>query len=261
MLLWHDNKMYEQLAHLYDWDGSLDFAERMLAQDTAIFEQQSLQRPARILDLACGTGTLAIAFAQKGDSVIGLDRSAAMLDLARQKQAELESEASSPLALSWVQGDMRDFTLDEPVDAVLCHSDSLNHLSDEDELRAAFRQVARALKPNGCFIFDLNTLENYQNFWNGSDTDEGPNYRLKATSGFDEAKATASVCFQAQEYNDNGELLVREETVYERYFSESAVEKHLIAEGFKAIHWEPLNPAGDQSVDIPLKTIWQCLLA
>jgi SAM-dependent methyltransferase len=252
--------MYEQLAHLYDWDGSLDFAERIFARDTAILEALGIQRPARILDLACGTGTLALALAQAGDTVIGLDRSAAMLDLARQKQAARADGGSLnlPLNVQWIRADMCSFTLDEPVDAVLCHSDSLNHLPDEDALRMTLRQVARALKPGGCLIFDLNTLENYRTFWNGSDTDEGPNYRLKATSAFDEATAAASVCFQAQEYNGDGELLIREETVHERYFEESTVEKFLLDAGFGDIHREDLNPADDIPADIPLKTLWHC---
>lgn len=249
--------MYDQLAHLYDWDGSLDFAERILARDTAIFEALDIRRPARILDLACGTGTLALALAQTGDTVIGLDRSAAMLDLARQKQTKTAN--GDALDLLWIQADMCAFALlDEPVDAVLCHSDSLNHLPDENALRQALHQAALVLKPGGCLIFDLNTLENYRTFWNGSDTDEGPNYRLKATSSFNEETAAASVCFQAQEYNENGELLIREETVYERYFDDAAVEKALLDAGFRDIRREAFNPADDSPGEVPLKTLWHC---
>jgi hypothetical protein len=144
------------------------------------------------------------------------------------------------------------------VDAVLCHYDSLNHLSNETELRATFLQVAQALKPGGMFLFDLNTLENYQTFWNGRDTYEGPNYQLKTQSSFNADSHKAEVQFLVQEYTDDGELMVREETVHEHYFLEEAVAKYLMAADFYDIQWEPFNPVDDIPADFPLKTFWQC---
>ncbi|WP_303673070.1 class I SAM-dependent DNA methyltransferase [Vampirovibrio chlorellavorus] len=246
--------MYHQLAHLYDWPGALEFARKITDKDLQILSEFGIQPGAHLLDLGCGTGTLALSLAQKGYQVTGIDLSAAMLAQAQAKQAEYPE----PMTVRWVQGDMRDFVLEAPVNAVLCHYDSLNHLSNETELRCAFLQVAQALQPDGLFLFDLNTLENYQTFWNGKDSYEGPNYRLKTVSHFQEASGKAEVQFTVDEYNDAGELHHHEETVFEQYFNEKAVEKYLMAADFCEISYAPFNPVEDLPADFPLKTFWVC---
>lgn len=250
------NLMYEQLAHLYDWPGSLEFTQNILERDLAVFKAKNIAPPASILDLACGTGTLAMNFAQAGYATIGLDIATGMLTQAKAKQNEQDPDRK--LSVRFAEGDMRYFLLDEPVDVVVCHYDSLNHLSNETELRGTFLQVAQALKPGGLFLFDLNTLENYKTYWSGKDTYEGPNYRLRTTSTFDEAQSKASVEFMVDEYNDEGELLSRSEKVYEQYFNETAVGKYLMAADFYEVSHEAFNPVDDLPQDFPLKTFWQC---
>lgn len=246
--------MYQQLAHLYDWPGALDFSGKILARDLILLQSRDISPPARIVDLACGTGTLALALAQQGYQVTGIELSEPMLAQARYKQRN--ADPAGALTLCWQQGDMRDFLVDAPVNAVLCHYDSLNHLSNETELRATFLQVAQALKPGGLFIFDLNTLENYRTFWNGEDTYEGPNYRLRTRARFDEDGGKARVMFEADEYTEEGELAHRSEQVHEQYFNETAVEKYLLAAEFYDICHEPFNPVDDIPADFPLKTFW-----
>ncbi len=248
--------MYYELAHLYDWPGAADFAESVQAKALERLAAYAIHPPGRIIDLACGTGTLAIALAQAGYNVTGLDLSEPMLAQAKRKQQALDLK--NELSLTWLQGDMRYFLTDTPYDAVLCHHDSLNHLSNETELRAVFLQAAQALKPGGLFLFDLNTLDNFQTFWNGADTYEGPNYQLKTVSSFDENLGKASVQFLVNEYTDSGELISRQEEVVERYFNEAAAEKYLLAADFYEIRWEPFNPVRELSSDFPLKTFWQC---
>lgn len=248
--------MYHELAHLYDWPGALDFAEKILKRVHDLLSKEGITPPARILDLACGTGTLALALAEAGYDVQGLDLSGKMLAQARAKQEKADPKGL--LKLTFAEADMRYFLVDAPVDVVLCHYDSLNHLSNETELRATFLQVAQALKPGGLFLFDLNTLENYRTFWNGNDTDEGPNYRLKTSSRFNEDSGKAEVSFSVEEYNDEGELTIRCETVQEQYFNEAAVAKYLMAADFYDIHHEPFNPVDEIPADFPLKTFWSC---
>jgi SAM-dependent methyltransferase len=251
-----NHPMYEQLAHLYDWPGSLEFTENILTRDLAVFKAKNIAPVSKILDLACGTGTLSLAFAQAGYPTLGLDISPGMLTQAKAKQEEQSKNVALPVR--FLEGDMRYFLLDEPVDVVVCHYDSLNHLSNETELRGAFMQVAQALKPGGLFLFDLNTLENFKTYWSGKDTYEGPNYRLRTTSTFDEAQSKALVQFMVDEYNDEGELMSRSETVHEQYFNETAVEKYLMAAEFYEISYEAFNPVNDLPQDFPLKTFWQC---
>ncbi|MCL2855838.1 MAG: class I SAM-dependent methyltransferase [Defluviitaleaceae bacterium] len=105
------------------------------------------QKPHLVLDLACGTGTLTCILAGKGYDMIGLDLSADMLMVARQKAPEI----------LFLQQDMRAFELYGSVDAIICICDSLNYILETDELAQVFKQAYFYLNPGGTLIFDINT--------------------------------------------------------------------------------------------------------
>ena len=105
----------------------------------------------RVLDLGCGTGTIACLLAGRGYEVLAVDGSEEMLTQAAGKAAGLERP---PLFLHQPMPRLR---LDRPVDAVVSTLDSLNYLTAERDLRETFRRVRRALTPGGLFLFDLNT--------------------------------------------------------------------------------------------------------
>lgn len=104
-----------------------------------------------VLDLACGTGTIACLLAQEGYEVVAADGSEEMLTQAAAKAAGLEHP---PLFLLQAMPRLR---LAQPVDAVVSTLDSLNYLTRERDLRETFRRVRRWLKPGGLFLFDVNT--------------------------------------------------------------------------------------------------------
>ncbi len=104
-----------------------------------------------VLDLACGTGTIACLLAQRGYAVIASDGSEEMLTQAAAKAAALEQPPFFLLQ------SMARLHLAEPVDAVISTMDSLNYLTKERELGETFRRVRRWLKPGGPFLFDVNT--------------------------------------------------------------------------------------------------------
>ncbi|MCI0629531.1 MAG: hypothetical protein L0Y44_02625, partial [Phycisphaerales bacterium] len=52
------------------------------------------------------------------------------------------------------QADMTDFTLDRPVDALLCLFSSIGYIHPEDRLRAAARCFAAALRTGGALIVE-----------------------------------------------------------------------------------------------------------
>ena len=104
-----------------------------------------------VLDLACGTGTMACLLAKRGYEVIAADGSGEML---AQAAAKAEGLARRPLFLQQAMPRLR---LAQPVDAVVSTLDSLNYLTAERDLRETFRRVRRWLKPGGLFLFDVNT--------------------------------------------------------------------------------------------------------
>jgi len=121
-------------------------------------------RPATVVDLGCGTGTIAIPLAQAGIHVTGIDLSEDMLAVARHKEAAVRSELRVPGALRWLRADMREWSLPEPVDAAVSLCDCINYLPTEDDVLRAFRRAYEGLRPGGSFLFDAhhrNRLDMY----------------------------------------------------------------------------------------------------
>jgi SAM-dependent methyltransferase len=105
-------------------------------------------RPRVLVDLACGTGNSTVPWAgRRGLRVVGVDRSEAMLRVARRKSS----------GVRWYRQDLRRLRLPERADVVTCHFDALNHVLRETGLQRVFENVARILAPGGLFQFDLNT--------------------------------------------------------------------------------------------------------
>jgi SAM-dependent methyltransferase len=132
---------YDPFAADYDvW------AEHMTA-DVAWYVDLARAAAAPIVELAVGTGRVAIPIAQEtGKRVVGIDSSPAMLAVARERAAGL------PIEL--VEGDMRAFALPEPVELVICPFRALLHLETWADRRRVFERVAASLVPGGRFAWN-----------------------------------------------------------------------------------------------------------
>lgn len=107
-------------------------------------------KPKRLLDIACGTGTMAEMLRKEGFHVTGVDISPAMIEVARKKAAKKRSENRFEV------GDARDFDLGETFDAAYSWFDSLNNILQPEGLLSAFRRAHAHIRPGGSWIFDLN---------------------------------------------------------------------------------------------------------
>lgn len=105
-----------------------------------------------VLDLACGTGTIACLLAQRGYRVFAVDGSEEMLT-----QAAKKAEAIGDRAPLFLHQSMPRLRLAEQADAAVSTLDSLNYLTRRADLRETLRRVCRWLKPGGLFCFDVNT--------------------------------------------------------------------------------------------------------
>ncbi|MBO1306519.1 class I SAM-dependent methyltransferase [Enterococcus sp. 669A] len=139
---------YETFALVYDevMDDSLyqkwlDFSLRHLPANDL-----------NLLELACGTGALAVAFANAGFSVTGLDLSEEMLMLAQDRAISEETE------IQFVAGDMLDLQDIGTYQAVTCFSDSLCYMKNEEQVQQVFQGVYDLLEEKGTFIFDVHSL-------------------------------------------------------------------------------------------------------
>ena len=141
---------YEVLAGCYDrLTYDVDYAA-WAAYLEKHFQKNSLPGNT-VLDLACGTGTIACLLAERGYRVTAVDGSEEMLAQAAAKAAGLESP---PLFIHQAMPRLR---LLQPVDAAVSTLDSLNYLTQTRDLRETFRRVHRWLRPGGQFVFDVNT--------------------------------------------------------------------------------------------------------
>jgi SAM-dependent methyltransferase len=140
--------IYERLSTIYD-SGWGDFSRQYTGIINGLLTEQGIKR-ARILDLACGTGVLAIMLARKGHTVTGIDISPEMVRLAQSKSAGMSR-------ISFEVADMVDYESSGEYDVVLCTFDSINYVLSIKDLRRMLGNVAVALKPQGLFVFDSNT--------------------------------------------------------------------------------------------------------
>lgn len=106
----------------------------------------------RILELACGTGQIAVQLAKAGHEVTGFDLSDDMLVLAQERMAD------EHVHFELLQGDMRELDDIGEYDLCTCFSDSLCYLQEKSDLEAVFKGVYANLADDGLFLFDVHSL-------------------------------------------------------------------------------------------------------
>jgi SAM-dependent methyltransferase len=236
--------IYHDYAPFYDGSGQIRFAVLMGQYLREVFARHPVTGR-RALDLACGTGTLAILLADDGWEVVGLDRSAPMLSIARDRARTAEA----PDRLSFLQGDMcklrmkneevskdsvatAQFSiLDSQFDLVTCTYDSLNYLTDESDLAGCFVGVAHALQPGGLFFGDMNTRHFLEHDWLPCEVQEQPGFVQLAQSYFDPISACSTMILTGFAGDDAQGYRRFDETHIERAYAPERVAELLAAAG------------------------------
>jgi len=137
--------LYDGIAPIYDpWS-------RSVVEDVDFYVEEALASGGPVVELAVGTGRIAVPIAKAGVRVIGVDESPAMLEGAR---AYAERENVSPL-VDLRLGDLRDPPVDERVPLATVPFRSLLHMPDEHEKLRALTAAASVLEPGGRFVFDV----------------------------------------------------------------------------------------------------------
>lgn len=233
---------YENLAGSYDrltndipYEEILQFYDRILEAYGCV--------PETALDLACGTGSMALLLAQRGLSVIGADQSEEMLTLAAQKGMELDNPPF------FIRQKMQRLRLPQPVDLVVCCLDGVNYVTDPVQLQTAFQRVCKALKPGGVFIFDINSEAKLRGLDGQTFVDEDDDVFCLWRADYDEA---SRICTYGMDiFNRTGKLWARsrEEHLEYAYRTEELIQ-WLEAAGFGNIHTygdrRPEAPAPDE---------------
>lgn len=178
--------MYDKIAAYYDSIMSEVDYENWVAYLEKIFEKYNFS-PLRILDMACGTGTVSVKLKRLGYEVVGLDESRDMIDIAREK-AE-----STGLKIKFVQQDIRNLGLSTSFDCVVCLFDSLNYVTQDDDLKQVFKKVRAVLVKKGIFIFDTLSPERIKEATRQDHVARGDDFIACFENSYDEEKRIGTV--------------------------------------------------------------------
>ena len=136
---------YDRLTNDVDYAAVVDFYNQILSREGL--------RPRTAVDLACGTGSVAIRLAEQGLQVTAVDMSEDMLTVACQKAGAMENPPR------FVCQKLQELRLPRGVDLAVCALDSLDYITNPADCAQAIQRIYKALNPGGCFIFDVNTPE------------------------------------------------------------------------------------------------------
>lgn len=175
------SESYGAFAYAYDQalgDRYFRAVRRLLRETLERWPESAGASGKTHLDVACGTGLAMPFFAARGYASAGIDLSMPMLQLARGRAAALAA------------GDMRALPLRGTFARITCLYDALNHLLDAGDLRAAFREMARAMDGESLLLFDMNHPEIYPAVWGMKEpfVDDGRDFRLEIATTFSPAE-------------------------------------------------------------------------
>ncbi len=172
-------KYYDKYMEHVDYDKWIEFILKKY-EEFSDFELKT------IFELACGTANISTGLVKKGYTVFASDNSVQMLKIA-------DSKPNKPILF------YHDFLKPLPqknLDLVILIFDSLNYISQETDIKRLFENVYNALKYNGIFIFDISTVknceDNFDGFVNLEDNDK--NYFIHE-SAFTENKLISKLTF------------------------------------------------------------------
>jgi SAM-dependent methyltransferase len=147
--------LYDRLSRPHERDDFRFYLPMILAADS-------------VLDVGCGTGALLHMAREAGHSgrLVGLDPAVGMLEQAR-RQSDIE----------WILGDVSAVTFDREFDLAVMTGHAFQELITDEEIRAVFTAVRRALREEGRFAFETrNPAGRAWERWtpeNGTDFDVG----------------------------------------------------------------------------------------
>lgn len=134
---------YDSLIDESDYDRRCEYLTGLLSENSV--------SEGILLDAACGTGVLSERLSASGYDVIGVDLSEEMLSKA------LERKAVSGSSTLYLCQNLCELDLFGTINCAVCTLDSINHITDPEDVRAAFEKIGLFMEKGGVFIFDVNT--------------------------------------------------------------------------------------------------------
>jgi ubiquinone/menaquinone biosynthesis C-methylase UbiE len=149
------DQFYEKAGSLFveAYDAFYSSLGAQIGDDTAFYDRVAREVGGPILELACGTGRIALPLAKAGLHVTGVDRSEAMLTIAQSKLAALPASVQERLSL--INQDMSELDLGRRFGFVFVPARSFQHLLTIDLQRKSLEAIRRHLGPTGRLALHL----------------------------------------------------------------------------------------------------------
>lgn len=234
--------MYGAFANIYDEAmGEYDYDEVMR------FLEEKICTLGSVLEMACGTGNLTALLEEKYN-VKAFDISEDMLKVAANKLRDKSILSKQ---------DMRDFKYDEKFQNIICFCDSLNYILKDDEVKKIFANVYNALDDRGKFIFDLNTIYNFKNYFGDSVFYEDKDDYFYLWENFYDEDSNLNY-YNLVIFEKNGDLFKKSyEEHIERGYEIADIKSWLMEAGFKNV--EIFDGYTDEKIkDETLRGVFVC---
>ena len=121
--------------------------------DVDWYVEQYVDTDGPVLELAVGSGRIALKAVREGAEVYGLDLSDTMLERAAARRERLPKAKRGRLHLA--RADMRDFAFDRTFGLVSCPFNAFMHLYTREDAERCLAAVKAALAPEGLFVLDV----------------------------------------------------------------------------------------------------------
>src|SRR5207245_456768 len=156
-------KGWDAYAPFYDWENARTLGRR----DVPFWRRLASTVEGTVLELGCGTGHVSVPLVRAGVRLIGIDRSAAMLQRARDRLRRLSKfrdrgaegpryGRNVPGFVRLIRGDVRALPFaDRQFAMALAPYGMLQSLLTDRDLDETIASVARVLPPGGIFATDL----------------------------------------------------------------------------------------------------------
>lgn len=149
------DEFYGKAASLFveAYDAFYSSADPQLGRMVGFYERLARKLGGPVLEVACGTGRIALPLAQAGLNVVGIDSSEAMLAIARRKLAMLPAAAQQRIIV--INQDMSALDLDQHFGLVFVPARSFQHLLTIELQRKSLQAFRRHLQPTGRLVLHL----------------------------------------------------------------------------------------------------------
>lgn len=202
---------YAALVRYYDAETA-DYAV-----DIPVYAMLAERFGGPVLDVGCGTGRVAFAFARRGIGVIGIDTSQAMLERAR---ARAGREGIEPAQIDWRQVDVTELALDDRFGLAIFAYNGFMHLLEQDRQLTALKRLAAHVKAGGGLAIDIaNPVEMFR-------VEDVPGLVLERL--FTDPETGQTVLQQSLASVNRATQVMSLTWIYDRIGPEGAVFRHLV---------------------------------